>query len=575
MPPPPWSSTPTISPGTVCRASQIAVSRSVSWRDTNTGSTPSARIAPCAFAPLATRRVPASSSRSASPRPVRSATSTSVRTPTPVDATNQFGRRASRVSRSPAAPRSSGWSPARVGPHSTEAPRRSSAVTNAWPRRAAVTPTRSPSMRPSSHPGGYGETARGTAAACLLISASPGLWVPPKRGKPWTGCTTARSTSPWSSARRNQATAGTSTTTASRCRTSLPGHRSPAAAGRSPRSSSAATSSRTRGWCARSTTPSRRWRTATCCWWAASSACASTWAFASAGWSTSSGRCMAGRCASGVGTTRPCRATSRPARWTTRCGSGSTPARSSSASAASCAPASSPTRSCAWAGGYSAGACRRSSSTAPAGGWSPSCAESWGSPSRGRPCGAPTHAPHGRPRLGEPQLSAHEGDHPPAGAVDEDLLHAPAEYPPAQAHDRVGDDAGAHEAADAELDLAGVEPLPHLVIHLAGLEVALQGLVVPTPDAHLPAMHLPLLVDHPADSNAHVEAQAEEAAHQQHVAVLQRRLGVVDRAHQPRVRELVAADELLGDLPAAAGDRWPGRLVRQRLAVVVDVPAVA
>src|SRR5680860_1493274 len=34
MPPPPWSSTPTISPGTVCRASQIAVSRQETDRDT-------------------------------------------------------------------------------------------------------------------------------------------------------------------------------------------------------------------------------------------------------------------------------------------------------------------------------------------------------------------------------------------------------------------------------------------------------------------------------------------------------------------------------------------------------------
>ena len=90
-------------------------------------------------------------------------------------------------------------------------------------------------------------------------------------------------------------------------------------------------------------------------------------------------------------------------------------------------------------------------------------------------------------------------------------LLAAAEQPEAEAHDRVAAGGGSHEAVDAELDLAAVEPLPDLIAHLARLEVALQRAVAPAPDARLPAVDGARLVDDVADAHAEVEAQPVEA----------------------------------------------------------------
>src|SRR4051812_32637228 len=79
-----------------------------------------------------------------------------------------------------------------------------------------------------------------------------------------------------------------------------------------------------------------------------------------------------------------------------------------------------------------------------------------------------------------------------------------AEDPDAEDDERV---LGAHHArvgVDAELDLARVHPLPPLPVHLALLDVALEGLVGPAPDAHGTAVLDALPVGDPADTAAGV-----------------------------------------------------------------------
>src|SRR5204863_6799966 len=84
--------------------------------------------------------------------------------------------------------------------------------------------------------------------------------------------------------------------------------------------------------------------------------------------------------------------------------------------------------------------------------------------------------------------------HPLAAAPVEAQLLAAPEQPPAQPDDRVGNLGRTREGVDAELDLAGVQPLPHLVIHLALLQVALERAIVPAPHPHGAAIDLPGLV---------------------------------------------------------------------------------
>ena len=88
------------------------------------------------------------------------------------------------------------------------------------------------------------------------------------------------------------------------------------------------------------------------------------------------------------------------------------------------------------------------------------------------------------------------------------------------------------------------------------------------------AVELPELVVDVDHADADVDGdQSERAQLQHHVAALQRSVALIVGAHQRRVGEFVAGDQPFGGLPAALGDRFAGRLGREPLAAVVDVPA--
>src|SRR4051794_2059379 len=158
-------------------------------------------------------------------------------------------------------------------------------------------------------------------------------------------------------------------------------------------------------------------------------------------------------------------------------------------------------------------------------------------------------------------------------AVELQLL-APAEEGEAEPDQRVAHPRAVRDGGDAELDLARVEPLPHLVGHLPALEAAAQRAVVPAPDAHGPAVLLARLVDDPAHAHAEAEVEAEEAPDEHHVAPHERRVLLEDRAHRRALGERVVAHQRLRALEAPARRRVAGRLPRQRLAAVVAMPAL-
>src|SRR5215217_6695607 len=112
-----------------------------------------------------------------------------------------------------------------------------------------------------------------------------------------------------------------------------------------------------------------------------------------------------------------------------------------------------------------------------------------------------------------------QAGHAGAGGTGEPALDPAAEHPEPQADDRLGDAGRAGEGVDAERDLAAVEPLVDLVVHLPHLQVPLEGAVVPAPAPHRAAVDGQLLVDQAADPDPKAEPQAVEAALQQHVAV--------------------------------------------------------
>jgi len=128
---------------------------------------------------------------------------------------------------------------------------------------------------------------------------------------------------------------------------------------------------------------------------------------------------------------------------------------------------------------------------------------------------------------------------------------------------------------DAKLDCAVVEPLPHRVVHLAALDVAGQGAVAPAPDAHPAPVDGLHLVGDGADATAEEHPQRPEAHLQEHVAPRELAGRVVDGMHHRGVREGIVAHEPPGDLEAASRHGVAGRLGRQCLSVVVDVPAPA
>ncbi len=126
-----------------------------------------------------------------------------------------------------------------------------------------------------------------------------------------------------------------------------------------------------------------------------------------------------------------------------------------------------------------------------------------------------------------------------------------------------------------ELDRAGVEPLPHLVVQATRLEVAVQRRVVPAEDAHLATVERARLVVVAADPHADVQAEdAREADVQEHVATRHRDVLAVRRADDVGVGDLVADHQLSRRLPAAARHRIARRLGRQLAHDLVDVPAL-
>ena len=88
----------------------------------------------------------------------------------------------------------------------------------------------------------------------------------------------------------------------------------------------------------------------------------------------------------------------------------------------------------------------------------------------------------------------------------------------------------------AKVDVAGVEPFPDFVVHLALFEVPFQGAVVPTEDTSLPFVDFAGVVIHLADAYSHVQAESREADLQQHVAPGERRVAAVRSRARPSGR---------------------------------------
>src|SRR4051794_16304697 len=110
--------------------------------------------------------------------------------------------------------------------------------------------------------------------------------------------------------------------------------------------------------------------------------------------------------------------------------------------------------------------------------------------------------------------------HQLARVVVELQLLAPPEETEPDADERVADVRAMRDGGDAELDLPGVEPLAHLVAHLAALQMAAQRPVAPAPHPHRAAVLLARLVDDLEDADAEAEVEPEEAPHEHHVAAL-------------------------------------------------------
>jgi hypothetical protein len=80
----------------------------------------------------------------------------------------------------------------------------------------------------------------------------------------------------------------------------------------------------------------------------------------------------------------------------------------------------------------------------------------------------------------------------------------------AEAKQRVWNVGRARDGMNTKLDGAIVKPLPHFPVHLASLDVALQGSIVPAPYADVPlTQHAGLLIDI-ADPDSCEEVQDPE-----------------------------------------------------------------
>ena len=172
------------------------------------------------------------------------------------------------------------------------------------------------------------------------------------------------------------------------------------------------------------------------------------------------------------------------------------------------------------------------------------------------------------------EADLHERAHPPADAIEEHPpLVTPDQAIPEPDHE-VRDVRVAGDRVHAELDLARGEPLPHLPGHLTHLDVTLERAVVPPPHVRLAAADLERALVDVAHADADIQRyQPERPEPEQHVAPLQRHGGVVVGPDDRRISELVASHQPARDLPAAPLGGHPGRLGRERLAQVGDLPS--
>src|SRR6185437_1102309 len=144
--------------------------------------------------------------------------------------------------------------------------------------------------------------------------------------------------------------------------------------------------------------------------------------------------------------------------------------------------------------------------------------------------------PGGRLRL---QLRLGEASRAPAYlSVEAKLVGSAEEAEPRSQHEGAGL-RSAGDGVEAKLDIAGVEPLPQLIVHLPFLEMPFEGLVIPAEDPCIATVEVAGLLVDLADADAHVEAQTCEADLQKDVASRERGILAVDGANHAGVGELV------------------------------------
>lgn len=151
-------------------------------------------------------------------------------------------------------------------------------------------------------------------------------------------------------------------------------------------------------------------------------------------------------------------------------------------------------------------------------------------------------------------------------------LHVSAEKYEAETHDRTRNGRTLGKCMDVELHLTGVEPLAHLVIHLAAFEMSLKRPVVPTPHSRSTPVIVDDSVDDTSDPYSEIEAQPIEPAFKQHVTTGRETVRPAGAPDDGRIGEFIIPYQATGDLPASVGKRRARRLCRQGLPVVINVP---
>ena len=161
-----------------------------------------------------------------------------------------------------------------------------------------------------------------------------------------------------------------------------------------------------------------------------------------------------------------------------------------------------------------------------------------------------------RTRLGL-QLGLSEASRAPAYLPVKAQLVGPAEEAEPRSQHEWTSLGSPGEGVEAKLDVAGVEPLPQLVVHSPFLEMAVQGLVIPAEDLRVAAVELARFVVDLADAYPDVEAHACEADLQEDVSPRERRVLAVHGANGAGIGQLIVDHQAAGDVPASADRGWP------------------